>query len=240
MHPKTNRHHLQGLEILHEDRAIIIVNKPAGLLTIGTEKEKQRTAYFILTDYLRKGNVRSRDHVFIVHRLDQDTSGILIFAKTAEARAALQDNWEETRKKYLTIVHGKMPKPQETISTYLVENSAHVVYSTPDTAKGKLAHTVYRVLKETGEYSLLEIDLLTGRKHQIRVHLAGRGHPVVGDRKYGGKDARHRQLALHALSISFRHPVNGRTFNFHARVPRFFETLVGAIPTHRLIGDLPL
>ena len=133
-----------GLVILHEDRDILVVDKPAGLLTIGTERDKSHTAYFILTDYVRKGFARSRNRVFIVHRLDRDTSGVLVFAKSEAAKLRLQGEWSETEKKYLAVVHGQCRKSEETITTYLAENKAHVMYSTPDPAKGKLSRTAYQ------------------------------------------------------------------------------------------------
>ena len=174
-----------GLAILHEDRDIILVDKPPGLLTISTDREKSRTAYFILTDYVRKGVAKSRNRIFVVHRLDRETSGILLFAKNEAAKFRLQSQWQDTKKKYLAIVHGRCEKRAETITTYLAENQAYGVYTTNDARKGKLAHTAYKVLKQTKDLSLLEVDLLTGRKHQIRVHLAAIGHPVVGDPRYG-------------------------------------------------------
>ncbi|MEW6349185.1 MAG: RluA family pseudouridine synthase [Thermodesulfobacteriota bacterium] len=229
--PKT-KHLPKGLVIIHEDSDILVVDKPPGLLTMGTDKEKSRTAYFILTDYVRKGCSKSRNRIFIVHRLDRDTSGILVFAKNEQAKLVLQSRWEETKKKYLAVVHGKCENIADTITTYLVENKAHNVYSTSDATKGKPAHTAYRVLKETEDRSLLEVDLLTGRKHQIRVHLAGIGHPVVGDRKYGkGNEARTR-LALHAKSISFRHPFTGEQLTFETKVPGYFNELVGSLTGH--------
>lgn len=218
-----------GLVILHEDREILVVDKPAGLLTIGTESDKSRTAYFILTDYVRKGCARCRNRVFIVHRLDRETSGVLVFAKSEEAKFRLQGEWSETEKKYLAVVHGRCQKRAGTITTYLAENRAHVVYSTADPTKGKLSHTVYRVLKQTKDFTLLEVDLLTGRKNQIRVHLAGIGHPIVGDRKYGSAKEPHVGLALHARSISFRHPFSGQRMTFAAKVPSYFQKLVGSI-----------
>jgi len=218
--------------IIHEDRDIIVVDKPPGLLTMGTDKEKSRTAYFILTDYVRKGCARSRKRIFIVHRLDRDTSGILVFAKSEEAKFRLQGQWEETKKKYLAVVHGKFENSSETITSYLAENKAHNVYSTSDATKGKLSHTAYKVLKETKDFALLEVHLLTGRKHQIRVHLAGIGHPVVGDRKYGkGNEARTR-LALHARSISFRHPFSGEQLTFETEAPADFNKIVGSLIGH--------
>jgi RluA family pseudouridine synthase len=218
-----------GLEILYEDRDILVVDKPAGLLTIATDRDKERTAYFILTDYVRKGQAKSRNRVFIVHRLDRETSGILIFAKNEEAKRRLQEQWEETRKIYLAVVHGRLEKPSDTIATRLAENSAHVVYSTLDPAAGKPSRTAYQVLRETKDYSLLEVDLLTGRKHQIRVHLAGIGHPVVGDKKYGKKGDTHSRLALHARSISFNHPFSGEPLAFAAPVPGHIAGLAGGI-----------
>ncbi|MBI4965556.1 MAG: RluA family pseudouridine synthase [Desulfomonile tiedjei] len=221
----------KGLVIVHEDRDILVVDKPPGLLTMSTETEKSRTAYFILTDYVRKGCARSKKRIFIVHRLDRDTSGILVFAKSEEAKLRLQSQWEETKKQYLAVVHGKCEKPSETITTYLAENKAHRVYSTTDKKKGKLAHTAYKVLKETKDLALLEVDLLTGRKHQIRVHLADIGHPVVGDRKYGKENEAHKRLALHATSISFQHPFSGKRVFFETRVPGYFNKLVGSLGT---------
>ena len=222
----------KGLVIIHEDRDILVVDKPPGLLTMGTDTEKSRTAYFILTDYVRKGCDKSHKRIFIVHRLDRDTSGILIFAKSEEAKLQLQSQWEETKKKYLAVVHGRCENSSGTITTHLAENKAHNVYSTSDATKGKLSHTAYKVLKETKDLALLEVDLLTGRKHQIRVHLAGIGHPVVGDQKYGkGNEARTR-LALHARSISFRHPFSGEQLTFESKVPGYFNKLIGSLIEH--------
>lgn len=217
-----------GLVILHEDRDILVVEKPPGLLTIGTDRDKERTAYFILTDYVRKGAAKSRNRIFIVHRLDRETSGILIFAKSEEAKFRLQSQWEETEKKYLAVVHGKLAKSADTISSYLAENEKSLkVYSTPDSSRGRLSHTAYRVLRESNEFSLLEIDLLTGRKNQIRVHLAEIGHPVVGDKKYGIKDD-HKRLALHAQSITFKHPYNGKPLTLSTKIPGSFSSLIKA------------
>jgi tRNA pseudouridine32 synthase/23S rRNA pseudouridine746 synthase/23S rRNA pseudouridine1911/1915/1917 synthase len=224
---RTTRFLARGLAILFEDRDILVVDKPAGLLTVGTDREKARTAYFALTDYVRKGAAKSRNRIFIVHRLDRETSGVLVFAKTAEAKFGLQGRWDETKKRYLAVVHGRCEKRSETITTYLAENNAHGVYSTADTKKGKLSHTVYTVIKETKDLTLLDVELLTGRKHQIRVHLADRGHPVVGDKRYGRAHTAHRRLALHARSLSFKHPVTGDTLTFEAKAPAYFKELVG-------------
>jgi tRNA pseudouridine32 synthase/23S rRNA pseudouridine746 synthase/23S rRNA pseudouridine1911/1915/1917 synthase len=222
----TYRRLPRGLEILYEDKDILVVDKPAGLLTVGTRTNKSKTVHYILTDYVRKGCLKSRNRVFTVHRLDQWTSGVLVFAKSEEVKLRLQAQWKDTAKKYLAVVHGTPAKKEDTITSYLAENKAYVVYSTTDAAKGKLAHTAYKVLKETGHFSLLDVSLLTGRKNQIRVHLADRGHPIVGDRKYGKPGDVRKRLALHAKSISFKHPASGTRMTFETRVPTYFNELM--------------
>ena len=226
-HLRKNKRQPKGLTILHEDKDILVVEKPAGLLTVGTERNKSRTVHYLLNDYIRKGNPKSRNRVYVVHRLDQDTSGILLFAKSEPAKKFLQEHWEQTDKYYLAIVQGRLTAKEGTISTYLAENAAHRVYSTPDTARGKLSHTVYKVVKETKGFSLVEIHLLTGRKHQIRVHFADKGHPVAGDSKYGSGKIVSKRLALHARSISFTHPFNGNQTTFDTGMPEDFDKLFG-------------
>ncbi len=220
------RHQPKGLVILHEDRDIIVVDKVAGLLTIATDDEQTRTAYHLLTDYVRKGCAKSKERIFIVHRLDRDTSGVLVFARTEEAKRKLQTNWDKTEKHYLAVVHGILLKKEGTISSYLAENAAFRVYSTPNPAQGLLSHTVYRVRQEHRTFSLLDITLLTGRKNQIRVHLSEQGYPIVGDRKYGNKNDPHRLLALHARSLAIDHPYSGKRMAFEAEIPAHFDRLV--------------
>lgn len=139
---------------------------------------------------------------------------------------ALQDQWQSVEKKYIAVVHGRLAKKQDIITSYLAENKAFVVYSTTDTKKGKLAKTAYTVLKESADLSLVEITLLTGRKNQIRVHFSNLGHPIAGDRKYGNPKDEYKRLALHAKSISFRHPTSGKQMSFTAKPPAFFTTLI--------------
>jgi tRNA pseudouridine32 synthase/23S rRNA pseudouridine746 synthase/23S rRNA pseudouridine1911/1915/1917 synthase len=203
-----------------------VVDKPAKLLTMGTDREKAGTAYYILTDYVRRGISKLRNRIFIVHRLDRETSGVLVFAKNEKAKLSLQSQWQDTEKKYLAVVYGRLAKKEGVITSYLAENKAYVVYSTTDTAKGKLARTSYKVIKESGRYSLLEIGLLTGRKNQIRVHLDDIGCPVVGDRKYGKSKDVHTRLALHSKSISFKHPSSGRRVTFETKTPSYFKKLL--------------
>jgi 23S rRNA pseudouridine1911/1915/1917 synthase len=219
----------KGLAILYEDKDILVVDKPAGLLAVATEREKTRTAHSILTDYIRKGCGRSRKQLFVVHRLDRDTSGTLIFAKSEEAKLRLQDRWKETEKKYLAVVHGRCEKSSGMITSYLAEDKQYNVYATPDSTKGKLSQTGYTVLRMTKRYSLLELILHTGRKNQIRVHLASIGHPIVGDTKYGKEDDKQPRMALHARSIAFKHPFSGKELSFMSVVPPFFSTLVGPV-----------
>lgn len=217
----------RGLPILHEDKDILVVAKPAGLLTIGTDREKTRTAHYLLNDYVRKGDPKSRNRVYVVHRLDKDTSGILIFAKSETAKRYLQEHWEDTDKYYLAIVHGRLTPREDTITSFLAENAAQKVYSTPDPARGKLSRTAYKVLQEGRGLSLVEIHLLTGRKHQIRVHFAEKGHPVAGEKKYGNIAPVCKRLALHARSISFIHPVSGKQMHFALEMPEEFARLLG-------------
>ncbi|MCB1064136.1 MAG: RluA family pseudouridine synthase [Verrucomicrobiae bacterium] len=224
------KHQPLGLEILHEDRDIIVVNKAAGLLTIGTGRDAGRTAHAALTDYVKKGNPKSFEQIYIVHRLDRDTSGVLVFARSEEAKMTLQENWRDAEKTYLAFVEGHPDPPEDTISSFLVENSAMRVYSTNDPKIGRLSHTHYKVLKTVGTRALLEIRLITGRKNQIRVHLADKGWPIVGDAKYGRKIRDNKRLALHSHTLSFAHPYNGKRLSFTATIPDTFHRMAAAPP----------
>jgi RluA family pseudouridine synthase len=218
-----------GLVLLHEDADLLVVDKPAGLLTMASDRQKEKNAYFFMTDYVKKGSSKSRNRVFIVHRLDQDTSGVLVLAKHERAKRILQDDWEQARKHYLAVVHGHPVPRRDTISSYLAENVAHIVYSTHDKVQGKLSHTSYEVIRRNANFSLLLIDLLTGRKNQIRVHMSDIGHPIVGDRKYGDSKDPNSRMALHAWTLRFPHPSTGEILTFHARAPSHFARLVGTV-----------
>ncbi|MFT5387402.1 MAG: RluA family pseudouridine synthase [Lysobacterales bacterium] len=220
------KHQPRGMSILYEDEDIIVVNKVSGLLTMGHENEKENTAYCILNNYVRKGNQKSRNRVFIVHRLDRDTSGVLIFAKSEKAKRHLQDEWQNFKKTYLVIVHGLLKVKERIITSYLAENNMHQMYSVDDPKEGKLAKTGYKVLREAKKFSLLEVDLLTGRKNQIRVHLSEAGCPVVGDKKYGGKRKGGKGLALHSESFTFTHPHTKKELTFQTDSPDYFKLLV--------------
>lgn len=220
------KYHPKGLTILYEDHDILVVDKINGLLTIGTDREKQKTAHFLLNDYVKKGNQRSRNRVFIVHRLDRDTSGILIFAKNEIAKRYLQDNWKEFSKKYFSVVHGKFQDKEGVIASYLLENKTYKMYSVNDPNKGKFSKTGYKVIDESNKFSLLEINLFTGRKNQIRVHLSEKGHPVVGDKIYGRAEKGVKRLALHSASLTISHPFTNKEMSFETEIPLYFKTLV--------------
>ena len=228
---KKRGHRPKGLTILYEDRDIIVVDKACGLLTVSRDGERDRTAYSALNDYFRKGVEKSSNRVFIVHRLDRETSGVLVFARHEEAKRSLQGSWPEFQKTYYAVVNGKMPAPEGVIESYLAESGVHKMYSSPDIKKGKRSETAFKVLQETEKYSLLEVNLLTGRKHQIRVHLADEGCPVVGDKKYGRgasneKGLGIKRLMLHAASLTIVHPHSKREMTFSTEPPSNFESLL--------------
>ncbi|MES0490576.1 MAG: RluA family pseudouridine synthase [Leptospirales bacterium] len=222
------RFHPRGLKILYEDHDILVVFKSSGLLTMSTDRIRDKTAYFLLNNYVRKGVEKSRNRVFIVHRLDRDTSGVLVFAKSEKVKIFLQAEWKGFSKKYYAVVHGILSKKEDVISSYLTENIAHKVYSVQDPAKGKLAQTGYKVLKEGKNYSLLEIDLKTGRKNQIRAQFSEMGHPVAGDKVYGNNDKENRKLALHAGVLTLLHPVSKEKMVFEAPTPGYFKSLLNS------------
>lgn len=222
------RYQPKGLTILYEDHDILVVDKMSGLLTVSTEKVRENTAYYLLNTYVRKGNQKSRNRVFIVHRLDRDTSGIIIFAKNENTKRYLQDEWHGFKKKYYAVVHGTLSKKEGFISSYLAENRAHKMYSVDDPEKGKLSKTGFKVLRESKKYSLLEIDLLTGRKNQIRVHFSEKGFPIAGDKMYGEKSKGIKRLTLHAASLTILHPDTKEKMTFETMVPAYFKSLVNS------------
>jgi len=219
-----------GLSILYEDEAIIVIDKPAGLLTIATEKEKRKTAFYLLSSYLKEKAKDPQARIFIVHRLDQGTSGLLVFAKSEGAKQILQEQWEEADKRYSAVVEGVPRAKVGQIASTLAESKALRVYTirgnNEEEKEGKEAKTNYQVVKESADYALLDISLLTGRKNQIRVHLSDLGHPIVGDKKYGAKTNPLRRMALHAYYLSFNHPtVPDKRMEFKTEIPGKFHRL---------------
>jgi len=214
------------MKILYEDWDILVVDKSCGLLTVASETVHENTVHYLLNEYVRKGNSKSKNRAFIVHRLDRDTSGVLVFAKTEVAKKFLQDKWKDFKKKYVAVVRGKLPENSGVITSYLIENSIHKMYSVPDPEKGKFARTGCRVLKESADCSLVEINLMTGRKNQIRVHMADLGCSIVGDKKYGTKQPGEKRLCLHATSLTLQHPFSKETMTFEAPAPGYFNSLL--------------
>lgn len=219
------KHQPLGFQIFYEDLDVIVGCKKAGFLTVAALWEKQKTVHEALNQYIRKGNPRSNKCVYVVHRLDQATTGVLIFAKTEKVQHYLKDNWKSTIKNYYTIVHGHLKKKTGLIESYLKEDEDYVIHSSQNKEAGKLAQTQYEVLHETQNMSLVKINLLTGRKNQIRVHMADLGHPVIGDEKYGKKD-NFKNLMLHSFSIEFTHPFKKDRRFFSADVPDYFKKLI--------------
>ncbi len=216
----------KGLSIIYEDRDIIVIDKMSGLLTVGNERERENTAYYRLNNYVRKGNQKSRNRVFVVHRLDKETSGVLVFAKSENAKRFLQGEWEKFDKKYIAVVKGKLEKQEDIITTYLTENKVHKMYSTDNKEQGKLAKTGYKVVNESLRRSLVEIKLLTGRKNQIRAHFSEMGNYVIGDSKYGEKEKGVKRLALHASELSIIHPYSKEKMTFNTKKPLYFKELM--------------
>lgn len=214
------------LSIVYEDDDIIVVNKGYGLLSVGTDKIKTGTAYSILRDYVKR--VDPRNKLFIIHRLDQHTSGLMMFAKNVRAKEAMQHNWNNMvlERRYICVVEGKLEQEEGEIRSYLAENSQHEVYSVDDPQAGQLAVTRYRTLRSANGYTLVEVQLETGRKNQIRVHMKDLGHPIAGDRKYGARTSPIHRLALHAMSLRFAHPETRRDMNFATPVPAPFAKMV--------------
>lgn len=216
---------LEGISILYEDEDLLVVSKEAGLLTM-SDGTQSNTAYKQVMNYVKQSNPRGR--IFVVHRLDRETSGVLLFAKSEKIKKALQDQWNERVKErlYIAIVEGTVSKKEDTIQSWLKESTTMKMYSSTKEHDGKLAITHYRVIETNPQYSLLEVRLQTGRKNQIRIHLTERGHPIVGDRKYGAKTNLIKRLGLHAKVLTIEHPVTNKEMRFVSPVPPRLQKLV--------------
>lgn len=215
------------LKIIYEDDDIIVVNKGYGLLSMASDTKRDGTAYSILRDYVKRSDPRNK--IFIVHRLDQHTSGLMVFARSMEAKERLQHNWNNMvlERTYVAVVEGCPSATEGTVRNYLKENAQHIVYQVDKAEEGaQLAVTRWRKVRSRGRYAMLEVTLDTGRKNQIRVHLQGLGHPIVGDRKYGAKTSPIHRLALHAATLRFVHPMTQQDMNFRQPVPANFNKLV--------------
>lgn len=215
----------KDINIIYEDEDILVINKPAGLLTIATAKEKDFTLYHFASNYLKEKNKNNK--IFIIHRLDKETSGIVIFGKNQKTKNLFQNNWERNiiSRNYYAVVEGKLENKEGTIKSYLTENSEYMVYST-DSKKGKLAITDYKVLKENNKYSLLDIDIRTGRKNQIRVHMKENGNVIVGDKKYGSTINPINRMALHAYRLEFIDPRTNKKVVYKTNMPTSFNKII--------------
>ncbi len=217
-----------GILIRHEDDAVIVIEKPEGLRSIASEAESDATAYAQLTEHVRRGNPRGRERVWIVHRLDQETSGLMVFARTEGAKVALQENWDAVEKKYRAVVEGAPPQEAGVLVSHLDEADRFRVRVAPESPATRRAVTHYRVEKRHGDRSLLELTLETGRRHQIRVQLGEIGCPIVGDKRYGARTNPVKRVALHASELRFRHPVSGKEMRFVSPLPGEFGRLMKA------------
>ena len=211
--------------IVFEDADLIVIEKQAGLLSISTEKEKRATAYSLLSSYVKQQSGDNK--IYVVHRLDRETSGLMIFAKSNEVKYHLQELWNQTVKErsYFAVVEGAVEKAEDIITSYLVEGKTFKVHSSQNPKNGKKAITNYKVVKKNRNYSLLKVNLETGRKNQIRVHMQDIGHSVVGDKKYGANGNPLKRLGLHAQQLSFIHPITGKKLNFETKIPNVFLKL---------------
>lgn len=212
-------------DIIYEDNEIIVINKPSGLLSMSTTTETQNTAYHMVMDYVKRKNPKNR--IFIVHRIDRDTSGVLLIAKNDSIKHALQENWSDivTIRSYIAVVEGKIEKDSDTITSWLKETKTQLVYSSKRAGDGKEAITHYQKLKSHNKYSLLDVCIDTGRKNQIRVHMKDIGHNVVGDKKYGATTDPMKRLGLHAHILEFKHPITKKLMHFEAEIPNEFNKL---------------
>ena len=219
------KHERKDLPIIYEDEDIVVINKPSGLLSVATEREKGRTAYRLISDYVAATNPKAR--VYVVHRLDEDTSGVLVFAKKFEVREALQNHWQEVveTRAYYAIVEGKMEKEEAVLQDYLTQNDLHLVFVTKNRTVGKLSTTQYKVISYKEPYSLLDVHISSGRKNQIRVQLGSRGHYVIGDDKYGEPSDPIHRLGLHAYQLTFTNPLSGKRYDFVTPMPEEFKKL---------------
>ena len=208
-----------GIRIRHEDEEIIVIDKPAGLLSIASPSEEEKTAYAFLTNHVRQGNPRGRERVWIVHRLDRETSGLMVLAKTEAAKVALQTGWDSVVKKYFAVVEGAPPSDAGTFESWLDESNPLKVYAGASGPDAREAITHYRVTKKGKSTTLVELTLQTGRRHQIRVQLTEAGCPIVGDKKYGAQTNPIKRIALHATALRFVHPANGKEMSFQSPLP---------------------
>ena len=226
----SNRHTgglmARNMRLVYEDEHLIVIDKNAGILSIASDHEKYLTAYNILSTYVKSQKPSNR--IFIVHRLDRDTSGLMMFARSEKVQSLLQRDWKRnvTARTYVALVEGELTEREGVIKSYIYDSKALVMHSTRDPKKGELAVTRFRLLKSGKEFSLVEITLETGKKNQIRLHMQEKGHSIAGDKKYGALTSPIGRLGLHASLLAFIHPVTGKEMRFESKVPAKFRRMV--------------
>ena len=213
------------VKILFEDKWMVVIEKASGLLSVANDNVREKNAFNIVRDYVRHGNPEA--DLFVCHRLDQFTSGILLFSKDQEMMLEMRSNWDfyVKERKYICVTENVPPRQEDTIESLLTQNDRMQVFSTPDEEKGRLAITHYRVLQSRGRYALVDVEIFTGKKNQIRVHMAEMGCPIAGDLKYGADTNPARRLMLHNYRLSFIHPVTGELMRFSLPTPTVFRKL---------------
>ncbi|MDR6194304.1 RluA family pseudouridine synthase [Siphonobacter sp. SORGH_AS_0500] len=217
----------EGIKIVFEDEHLIVIEKEEGILSMATEKEKRKTAYSLLSEHVKKQNPKNK--IFIIHRLDRETSGLMMFAKSETVQKKMQESWQSTTKErvYLAVINGSPKKTEDTITSYLVESEkSMMVYSTQNAERGQKAVTHYETVQQNRYFSMLKVSLETGRKNQVRVHLQSIGHPIVGDKKYGSNSNPINRLALHAWVLAFQHPITKEQMHFETAIPTKFASLM--------------
>lgn len=238
-HRMRASHNQSKLKIIYEDDEFLAINKPSGLLSVATDKEKTVTAYRLATDYVRVNDPKNR--LFVCHRIDKDTSGVLLFAKNNEIRTALQDDWNllVKRREYIAVVEGKMEKSEGSRTSWLLETKTNLMYSSSKKGDGLKATTHYKVLKENDDFSLLQVLIDTGRKNQIRVHMKELGHMIVGDDKYKSEENPLKRLGLHAKNLTFIHPFTKKEISLTANTPDEFDNLFAKKVVNSLKKPIP-
>ena len=216
----------RGMRIRFEDETLIVIEKPPEMLSIASKAERDETAYIHLTDYVRGGDPRGHERIWIVHRLDKETSGLMVFARTIEAKHEMQDNWERFDKRYYAVVEGEPPEDSGTIVSHLDESNPYRVLIARRSEETRRAVTHYRVLRKGQGRTLVELKLETGRRHQIRVQLSSLGCPIIGDEKYGATTDPAKRLGLHAYRLRFPHPVTRQEVEVECPLPRELDRLV--------------
>lgn len=214
------------MDIIYEDKFLLIINKPAKLLTVATDKEREKTLYHEASVYVKKKHKSNK--IFIVNRLDKDTSGIVVFAKDEKTKKSLQNNWDKCaiKREYIALVKGKINPKKETLKNKLVETKTNLVYIDEKAKDGKIAITKYDFIKEINGNSLINIEILTGRKNQIRVQLNNINHPIVGDMKYGKNKSFYNRLMLHAKKLILINPITNEKLELESKLPKEFKNMI--------------